>query len=359
MLAVLACACVPSRAVSQTQAEPFTFFREYAKLSESEIDEIRAGKALAKIVETGIPDQVFVMGAVHIHAAPKSYLAFAADLSELQKMPGYLAVGKFSTSPQLSDLEGFTLSHEDVSDLRKCKPEHCQIQLPANVIADVQRSIDWKSPNVERDVNQLAQRLALEALQQYQKGGNLALGAYRDKKGPTVVAGVFQSLLSQAKALPVYMPVLQRYLLDFPRYQSPDITTEFYWEKVNFGLKPMLRIVQRVSFEGIHAAQPVYVVALKQLYSSHYFQTTLDLTVCLQDSSGFYLITLKGSQQAGLTGFKGGIVRKIAVDKTRASLEHALALVKQKLENGDRLQTPEAQGSSRHEVEQKALKDLK
>jgi hypothetical protein len=44
------------------------------------------------------------------------------------------------------------------------------------------------------------------------------------------------------------------------------------------------------------------------------------------------LITIKGSQQAGLTGFKGRIVRKVAVDKTRSSLEKALAVYKHKLE---------------------------
>jgi len=44
------------------------------------------------------------------------------------------------------------------------------------------------------------------------------------------------------------------------------------------------------------------------------------------------LITLKGSQQAGLTGLKGSIVRKVAVDKTRSSLERALGAIKQRLE---------------------------
>jgi hypothetical protein len=36
--------------------------------------------------------------------------------------------------------------------------------------------------------------------------------------------------------------------------------------------------------------------------------------------------------QAGLTGLKGAIVRKVAVDKTRSSLEHALAAMKVALE---------------------------
>lgn len=79
-------------------------------------------------------------------------------------------------------------------------------------------------------------------------------------------------------------------------------------------------------------------MTVKQLYASHYFESALDLTVCVKDNKhsehpGFYLITLKGSQQAGLTGLKIGIVLKIAVDKTRASLEKALASIKQKLES--------------------------
>lgn len=77
---------------------------------------------------------------------------------------------------------------------------------------------------------------------------------------------------------------------------------------------------------------------MKQLYASHYFESALDLTVCVRNDEdpsrpGFYLITMKGSQQAGLTGLKGGIVRKVAVDKTRSSLEKALASIKQKLES--------------------------
>jgi hypothetical protein len=106
---------------------------------------------------------------------------------------------------------------------------------------------------------------------------------------------------------------------------------------VNFGLKPTLRIVQAVVYRGPHAGDPAYAVAVKQLYASHYFETALDLTVCVRDQDhpdrpGFYLITLKGSQQAGLTGLKGGIVRRVAVDKSRSSLERALGTIKQKLE---------------------------
>ena len=96
--------------------------------------------------------------------------------------------------------------------------------------------------------------------------------------------------------------------------------------------------MQAIVYRDSRSTDPAYAVAIKQLYASHYFETALDLTVCVRDQEnpdrGFYLITLKGSQQAGLTGLKGGIVRKVAVDKTRSSLERALGTIKQKLESG-------------------------
>ena len=94
-------------------------------------------------------------------------------------------------------------------------------------------------------------------------------------------------------------------------------------------------MVQAVIYKGTSPEKPAYAVAVKQLYASHYFESALDLTICVKDTQhpGFYLITMKGSQQAGLTGFKGSIVRKVAVDKTRSSLEKAMASIKQKLES--------------------------
>jgi hypothetical protein len=120
-----------------------------------------------------------------------------------------------------------------------------------------------------------------------------------------------------------------------------DSHSEFYWEKVNFGLKPTLRVVQQIIYRGGTPADPIYAVALKQLYASHYFQSALDLTVCAKDTDrpkerGFYLLTVKASQQAGLTGLKGRVLRKVVVGKTRSSLEHTLTAIKQRLEAAPR-----------------------
>jgi hypothetical protein len=322
---------------SDERVEPDKFFREYVGLKDDQIQAIRGGKAIAKVIESRTPDEVFVFGSVYIEATPESYLKLASDVDALRKLPSFLAIRKFSDPPQLSDLDGFTVEQEDVKELKNCKPGHCEVQLPAESMEEFNKAVNWSAPDTADQVNRVAKRMALEALERYIQGGNLALGTYRDKNHPAEVAETFKSLLSRSKALPAYLPDLDHYLLDYPAGKLDTIESQFYWEKVNFGLKPTIRIVQAIVYRGTRATEPAYAVAVKQLYSSHYFQTALDLTVCVRATDspsqrGFYLITLKGSQQAGLTGLKGGIVRKVAVDKTRSSLERTLVSVKQKLE---------------------------
>ena len=320
---------------ADTPDEPYRFFREFVGLNEEQISAIRSGKAIAKVVDSPTPDEVYVFGSVYVEATPEGYLKLASDIDALRKLPSYLAIQRFSDPPQLSDLEGFTLNEQDISELKNCKTGHCQVQLPTEAIEEFQQSINWSAPDVADQVNRLARRLALQALKEYMQGGNTALGAYRDKKHPAAVAETFASLIGRFEALPVYLPELNEYLLEYPKAKSENVQASFYWEKVNFGLKPTFRIVQKIVYRGAIGKEPAYAVAEKQIYASHYFQTALDLTVCVKDAQrpGFYIITVKGSKQAGLTGLKGSMVRKVVVDKTRSSLERVLATIKQKLES--------------------------
>lgn len=72
-----------------------------------------------------------------------------------------------------------------------------------------------------------------------------------DKKHPTAIAETFVSMLEQMKAVPTYLSELDHYLLDYPKAPSDAIQSQFYWEKVNFGLKPTLRIVQVILFRAV------------------------------------------------------------------------------------------------------------
>jgi hypothetical protein len=324
--------------VGQTSREPNTFFKETIGLNDQQIADIQHGKAVVKVLSTQTPAEVAVFGAVYVHSSVEDYLKAAQNLNSLRGSPNYLAIQEFSTPPKLSDLKGFTLDDDDINDLKNCRPGKCELQLPGESMEAFKTSVNWSAPDVSAQVNNLAQKMALEELVKYQKDGDSALGSYYDKEHPLHVTEQFEALLHESPSFSHYLPDLQQYLIGYPQAQLPSAQNLFYWEKVKFGLKPTLRMNQMVIYRGSGPSGPIDSVAIKQLYASHYFQTALDLSVCAKDSSqsdkrGFYLITVKGSRQAGLTGPKGSMIRKTAVSRTSSSLESSLMHIKQVLES--------------------------
>ncbi|MGC2527285.1 MAG: hypothetical protein WA639_06035 [Candidatus Acidiferrum sp.] len=329
-------AALPCRA--QTISELNTYFQQDVGLTQDQLAAIHGGQAVAMNMKSRIPDEIFMFGAVYVKADPESYFRLAYDFDRLRQLPEYLALEKFSNPPQLSDLKGFAFDSDDMKALKACKPADCQLQLPAGSIAALRNSIDWSAPDAQEKVNQLLDERVLERLLAYQKGGNQALGVYNDKKNPTKVPEQFKYMLSYSKVLPKALPDFYNYLLNYPDAKPANVENMFYWAKVKFGLKPTLRLVQVVIMQGNNPHEPAYTIAEKQLYSSHYFETALDLTYCVRGDDpmhpGFYLIMFMGSEQAGLTGFKGSIVRKAAVGRSASSLQKSLTSLKDALEHG-------------------------
>ncbi|HTS05968.1 MAG TPA: hypothetical protein VMP68_10335 [Candidatus Eisenbacteria bacterium] len=321
---------------AQTTSELNTYFQQNVGLSQDQIAAIRGGHAVAKVAKSRIPDEIFVFGAVYVNAPPERYLKLAYDFDRLRQIPGYEAIEKFSNPPQLSDLQGYAYDSEDIKALKNCKADDCELQVPASSIEALQKSVDFSAPDAEEKVNQYLHGIVIQRLLTYQKEGNQALGVYNDKKNPTNVPEQFKYMLSYSQLLPKIVPDLYNYLLDYPKAKPASAEDMFYWDKVKFGLKPTLRIVQVVSMPGNNPHEPAYTIAEKQLYASHYFETALDLTFCVSGDdakqSGFYLIKFMGSEQAGLTGFKGSIVRKVAVGRSASSLEKSLMAIKDALE---------------------------
>jgi len=335
LLVLIVAAAAPGFA--QANPDLQTFFRQDIGLSDDQIAAIRSGQPVAKTMPSRTPAEVFLFGAIYIHAAPESYLKFAHDFDRLRKLPNYLALGVFSDPPRLSDLNGFSFESDDIKALQNCKPGDCLIQMPASSIEELQRSIDWSSVGADEQVNQLLQKAALQRLLAYQREGNQALGVYNDKRDPTEVPQQFAYMLSYDKALPEHLPDFYNYLLTYPKSKPANVEDTFYWARVKFGLKPTLRVVQVVTMRGDPAGSVVYAIAEKQLYASHYFETALDLSFCIRGSDdskrpGFYLIMAMGSEQAGLTGVKGSIVRKAAVGRSVSNLQSALTNIKNTLE---------------------------
>jgi hypothetical protein len=331
LLGLLLAAALAPVSFAQSSIVDFSQFG----LTSQQVAAIENGKAVAKVLPWGGPSEVYVFGAVRVNGSPSDYLRAARDVKQLAGTEGYLGIGELLPDSSVADLEGLTLDADDLKALKTCRESACDVQLPAPSIQAF-NVVNWSDSMASAQANQLARQMLIRLFGEYRRGGNNALGVYRDKNRPALVARQFETMVGRASGLPDVLPELREYLLRFPAADLPGADSFFYWEKVSFGLKPTIRLNHAVIYHTRREQRDIDVVAIKQLYASHYFHTALDLSVCVADGAtparGFYLLTLKGSEQDGLTGLKGTVLRKIVVDKTRSALEAGLASIKQTLE---------------------------
>src|SRR5262249_9068332 len=138
----------------------------------------------------------------------------------------------------------------------------------------------------------LFRQLALDSVIAYQRGGNAELEVYQDKHRPLSIARELAAIIDEMSPLLQNNPALQQYLLDYPKAQLSNGRSFFYWQEVDFGLKPTVRITH----VSISESDDNTVIASKMLYANHYFRAALELHVLIPDETqgpGFWLTTVK------------------------------------------------------------------
>ena len=316
-----------------------TLLRRQLGFSAADIQALDAGSAIIKSLDTPVREELAHVGVVYVDAPAERFIERFRDIERFETGPGIPQIGRFGNPTRLEDLEALTLPATDVMALPTCRPGDCAVKLSAAAMRRFRSEIDWSSPNAVRQANEVVRELLLELVRAYQVGGNAALGHYDDGSERLLVADQFRALLANRDPLPAPVPALLAYLDDYPRGRPAGAEDFFYWAIVDFGLKPTVR-VNHVTIYPLAASPPsgvAYAIAIKQLYASHYFHTTLELRFLVEDHRragrvGAALISLTRSRTDGMTGFKGFFLRPVISRRSRAAVRGYLEHVKRQVE---------------------------
>jgi hypothetical protein len=332
-VAVLLTSSVLFAGTALAQRQPYTFFKERINLPEDDIRKIEQGQVITKVLDPG--DKKYgtvVFGAVYVDAPMTRFDAVVRDVKRLRENKVYLDLQGFSpggTPPQMSDFEKLTLDHNDIDDLRDCKLGDCDLQVFDPV--SFQKQIDWGSNYKYVQANKLAQSRICEGMAKYFEGGLKAFGSYRDRAKPLDVYTAFKQMVDSSYYLPQDKSGgIYRHVIDYPQQKLPGASDIFYWEIIDFGRGPTIRVNQMSIFpNGAGAAK--FVVANKQLYASRYIRMALQMFYGVPDTgspgkSGFFLIEMNDSRLPDFGGIKLTIARKLATQKSVESTTDLLNL---------------------------------
>jgi hypothetical protein len=331
-------ALAAAAAVAFAQPQPKTFFKTKIQLADADIQKIDQGQVVTKVVDSGDPKYgILVFGAVYVNAPVAKFGTVIRDINRLTENKVYLAVQEFSTNgaaPKPSDFARLTLDNKDIDELQDCKAGDCDIQI-FNV-EQFQKQINWKAGDKYPQANKLVRERLYQGMDAYLKGGLKSIGNYRDREKPlnlyTATKGMIDAsyFLPQDKAGAIY-----REVLDYPQAKVPGAGDLFYWEKIDFGQEPTVRVSHLMLFpQGAGAVK--FIAANLQLYASRYMRVALQMYYCVPDTSnpqkpGFYLIEMNDSQMPDFGGLKLGIVRKVASSKATDATRDSLTMYQKML----------------------------
>src|SRR5262245_43626351 len=213
-----------------------------AMLTENDIAILKMGQPVSKLVNSAVGSEVGVLGVTWIDAPPEEYVRAVEDIEQFEKGGSFQVTKRISDPPVLEDFAALKLSDEDVDDLKKCRVGDCQLKLGADAISRLRAGSQRSKHSASKNVQSLFRQLALEYVDRYQRGGNAELEVYRDKSRPISIATEFAAVVDEMAELLRYAPTLRRYLLEYPNAQLSEGTSFFYWQQVDFGLKPTFRI---------------------------------------------------------------------------------------------------------------------
>ena len=307
--------------------------------SASDLRKLDEGSSVIRGLDTRIHEELANVGAVFVEALPGTILDRFRDIERFEKGPGIPQIGRFSNPPRLEDLQSLTFTREDIEGLRDCRPGNCDVKLSEAAMQRFQHEVNWSSGDASEQANNVLRQMVLDLVVAYQRDGNASLGYYDDGKRPLPIAYEFRALLAATDPLPTPVPTLLAYLDSYPLGRPAGAEDFFYWTVVDFGLKLTIR-VNHVALYPVASRQEsgvAHVIAIKQLYASHYFHTTLELRFLMDGDrtsaeSGTSLISITRSRSDGMTGFKGFILRPIIRRRSREAVRKYLEHVKRQVE---------------------------
>jgi len=291
-----------------------------------ELDGVRRGSVLSKILPTANPRDVTVFGMVEL---PVSRAAFAPRMGDARRIialrsPTYEI---FDEPPTAANVQRIAIDPSEFRDLQSCRLEHCNFKLPAAAMREFASAVSWTSDSAKAQVDSLARADVLRFVNDYRTAGNSAMVEYDDNHAVRS-SDAFAALLDQSSYLRDFVPELRDYLESYPQRRPESARDVLFWEEDRLPrLRPTLTLSHMVMYT-MQSGTPI--VAIKQIYANHYFEGALEVYAAFDAPAtdtgpAMYLISIRRYRfdalpTGGFLNLRGRVRGRLA-DAVKADLQ--------------------------------------
>jgi len=331
-------------ALAQTSVgELRKFLGDKAAFQTEDFTTLEKGQVVAKLLPAKDKREIDALGVFHTSVSADIFLQRYRKRITHNLSENLIQAGKFSNPPSPDDLRALVLDPRDIEDIKKCESGNCDLKLSDAMIERLQKEVNWSASDYRAQVNNLFRQILLDYVRDYLTRGDAALVEYHDQSRPLRLADETRSLLDGSPYVNEYAPEFSKYLKGFPAAELPGAENFIYWSILKFGFKPVVAITHITIYPRQQGNASQVLVAEKQIYADHYFDSSLALTVftAFPKSAGSdsYLLYMNSSRADALTGAFGKLRRLVIKGEALDGLKTNLYITKRHLETDSENQT--------------------
>jgi len=303
------------------------FLRDQFGLTASSLRPLAQRRALVRSLDASDGREVGAIGVIHVGVPPAFYASLLREITTFKRGEEVLQIGRFASPAQASDVAALTLDENDLHDLERCRRHRCDLQLPAAAIERFGRDVRWGTPSAAAQAEGVLREVLAGVVNGYMVDGNRALFTYDDGKSPVSVADEFERLMAADPAMQRRLPRLHEHLANFPTAGTAAVDDVIYWSKEKLGPAVVINVTHLAVIPIAERAPVAFAAASKQLYSTHYFDASLGITLILADApneAGLYLVYASRSRIDVLQGWLAGVKRAVMKSRLRGAVERSL-----------------------------------
>jgi hypothetical protein len=278
---------------------------------------------------------VAVCAAVAVNADGDRLVAWVRDISALKKSSLVPSIGRFSDPPRIEDLAGLSLGTSDLSALRICRPDDCDLMLSPSEIDGVRSDLSQAGANTDRVLQEAFRHIILERVRAYvDEGFSAARGNEHVHQASAQARS--SALVGQWQFLTDRMPGFVAYLEQYPHVRVPGVESFLYWSKEELAGRPVVRVTHVSIVRGAGGDAPDALVAGVQIFATRYLNESLGLTVLVRGAPGLpnYLVYLNRSEGDAPGGVFGGLIRLVVERRVKTEASDVLEGLRRRLESG-------------------------
>jgi hypothetical protein len=309
--------------------------RAEGQLTFGETRALQRGSVVAKMVETDDPAEVVSFAATSVKTTSARVVALLHDVEGRRSEPWTQQCGRVGDPPSAADFAALTLDSGDARELSRGRVNACEVRLPADAIRLFNRELGGAppAPRTERASAIFREMLAGYA-RAYRERGAPALFEYANNDDPVRIADSLQRLFRRSTLLRELAPDLQAFLVGSPAQRPADAEDYLYWAKEKFWLLDVVSLSQVALVDRPAGAGRLTLAVSTQLYATHYYESSLGLTVFVESAPGtgwLFLLnrTRADIRRSGFTWLERLLLNHLVRRRLDARLSHLRARLEQ------------------------------